>query len=177
MQHYKNNGTNVHVCLLDASKAFDKILFDKLFQKLLDRKFPARYINILINSYLDQDIRVKWGSTLSNAFSGVNGVRQGGVISPILFTVYIDSLITELESSKAGCWIGHHYYGCLVFADDIKLMSPSSTGLQRMVDVCAKFGKENAITFNEKKSVCMKFGVNDQKPDILLDGKILKWES
>jgi len=64
-----------------------------------------------------------------------------------------------------------------VFADDIKLMSPPITGLQRMVDVCDKFGKENAITFNEKKSVCMKFGVNDQKPDILLDGKILKWES
>ena len=48
VQHYKNNGTNLHVCLLDASKAFDKIRFDNLFQKRLHQKFPARYINILI---------------------------------------------------------------------------------------------------------------------------------
>jgi hypothetical protein len=64
VQHYKNNGNDVHVCLLDSSKDFDKICFDKLVQKILDRKFLARYINILTNSYLDQDIRVKWGSTL-----------------------------------------------------------------------------------------------------------------
>ena len=177
VQHYKENGTDVHVCLLDASKAFDKICFDKLFQRLLDRRFPARYINLLINSYLDQVIRVKWGSSVSSNFKGVNGIRQGGVISPILFTVYIDSLISDLKSSKAGCWIGHHYYGCLVFADDIKLLSPSATGLQRMVDVCANFGDENSITFNEKKSVCMRFGVNNHNPDILLNGKVLKWEN
>ncbi len=45
------------------------------------------------------------------------------------------------------------YYGCLMFADDIKLLSPSATDLQTMVDMCADFGEENSITFNEKKSV------------------------
>jgi hypothetical protein len=46
--------------------------------------------------------------------------------------------------------------GALFFSDDFKLLSPSATGLQRIVDVCAKFGHENSITFNEKKSVRMK---------------------
>ncbi len=46
-----------------------------------------------------------------------------------------------------------------------------------MVNVCADFGQENSITFNEKKSVCIKFGSDSQKPDILLNCKVLKWES
>ncbi len=84
-------------------------MFNKLCQQLLGLRFPARYISLLMNSYLDQSIQVKWGSTMSYVFKGVNGICQGGVISPILFTVYIDSLIMKLQSSKAGCWIGHHY--------------------------------------------------------------------
>ncbi len=103
VQHYKNNGTDVHVCLLDASKAFDRICFNKLSQELLDRSFPARYISLLMNSYMDQSTQVKWRSSVSYIFEGVDGIRQGGVISPILFTVYIDSLIMKLQSSKAGC--------------------------------------------------------------------------
>ncbi len=83
----------------------------------------------------------------------------------------------KLQSSKAGCWVGHQQYGCLILADDIKLLSPSATGLQTIVDVCADFGQENSITFKEKKSVCIKFGSDSQKPDILLNGKELKWES
>ncbi len=68
VQHYKNNGTYVRVYLLDASKAFDIICFNKLFQQVLDCRFPVRYIGHLVNSYLDQSIQVKWGSTVSHVF-------------------------------------------------------------------------------------------------------------
>ena len=176
-QYYKSNGTSVYACLLDASKAFDKIKFDKLFQTLLDRQFPAQYINLLIDSYCNQDIRVCWGRSVSSKFHGMNGVRQGGVISPILFIVYIDELITHLKECQAGCWIGHYYYGSLVSADDISLLSPSVTGLQKMVDICANFGVEYVITFNEKKTVCLHFNNTDDNPDILLNGKRLVWKS
>ncbi len=160
-----------HICLLDASKAFDRICFNKLFQQLSDCRFPARYISLLMNSYLDQSIQGKWGSTVSHVFKCVNGNCQGCVISPIVFTVYIDSPIMKLQSSKAGCWIGHHYYGCLIFAGDIKLLRPSATGRQTMVDMCADVGQKNTITFNEKKSVCIKFGSDSPKPYILLKVK------
>lgn len=177
IEYYRNNGTEVYSCLLDASKAFDRIQLDILFQILLDRYFPAKYISLLLDMYLNQDIQVKWGKDTSNAFGGVNGVRQGGVLSPILFTVYLDMLISELKSCGAGCWLGHHYYGGLVSADDISLLSPSVTGLQRMVDVCAKFGLKYSILFNEKKSVCIKYSADqDDLPDIILNGKVLKWE-
>ncbi len=99
VQLYQNNGTDKLVCLLNA---FDRISVNKVFQQLLDCRFPAEYLSLLMNSYLDQSIQIKWGSTVSDVSKCVNGIRQGGVISPISFKVYINSLIMRLQSSKAG---------------------------------------------------------------------------
>ena len=63
------------------------------------------------------------------------GVKQGGVLSPILFCVYFDELLKRLESSGMGCYIGHHFYGCVGYADDVKLLCPSINGLQSMINV------------------------------------------
>ncbi len=87
----------------------------------------------------------------------MNGVPQGGVISPILFTVYMDKLTSTLKTFGARCWIGHDYYECLMYADDVKLLSPSITGLQKLVDTCSEFGVEYSLTFNERKTVCLKY--------------------
>ena len=98
VRYYNRNGSDVYCCLLDASKAFDRVRFDKLFELLLDRQFPALFIRFLLQTFLSQRIRVRWGNDFSKTFKGVNGVRQGGVISPLLFTVYIDALIDKLEN-------------------------------------------------------------------------------
>ncbi len=70
----------MHACLLNAWKVFDRLCFNKLFQQLLDHRFPARYISLQKNSFLDKSIQVKWGSTVADVIKGVNGIHQGGVI-------------------------------------------------------------------------------------------------
>ena len=65
VQHYKSNDSPVYCCVLDASKAFDRIKYDKLFETLLDRKFPAVYIKLLLDSYINQSIRAQWGNSVS----------------------------------------------------------------------------------------------------------------
>ena len=164
--------------MLDASKAFDRIRFDKLFSVLLERDFPAPYRRFLLNGYLAQTIRVKWGSSTSKSFKGTNGVRQGGVISPILFTIYMERLIDKLKNSNYGCCLGSKYLGCVMYSDDLSLLSPSLTGLQQMVNICNDFGLENSIMFNEKKSVCIEFNNCGRKSgeDIVLNGTTMKWE-
>ena len=68
---------------------------------------------------------VRWGGSVSRSFSVKAGVRQGGVLSPYLFAVYIDDLIGVLEHSGHGCTVHGTYLGCIVYADDIFLISHS----------------------------------------------------
>ena len=97
--------------------------------------------------YENQNCKVKWGGQTSEPFDVKNGVRQGGVCSAILFAVYIDDLIGNLRKSGIGCSILGQYYGILVFADDIVLLSGSRNGLQCMVDICSNFVKKRNLKF------------------------------
>ena len=90
LHHYVNNGSNVYSCLLDASKAFDGIHYGKLFTILLSKQVPAFIIRYLLDSYIRQMSRALWDTRCSAYFSMSNGVKQGGVLSAILFSIYID---------------------------------------------------------------------------------------
>ncbi len=74
VQYYKSNGSPVYGCVLDASKAFDRIKYDKLFEILLERHFPVIYISLQTDSYINQNISMQWGNSVSEAFNGVSSV-------------------------------------------------------------------------------------------------------
>ena len=65
-------------------------------------------------------------------FTVSNGVKQGGVLSPVLFCVYIDSLLHSLAESDVGCFPGRVFVGALVYADDIVLSSPTASTASKM---------------------------------------------
>jgi len=69
-------------------------------------------------------VRVLWAGLVSDYFLVSNGDKQG-VISPILFCVYIDDLLLRLSSSEDGCYVGLHFVGALACADDIVLLAPT----------------------------------------------------
>ena len=87
-------------------------------------------------SALDRVGIVRWGNCLSMIFPIIAGVRQGGLLSPALFAIYVDDLITRLKASKFGCCVNGVYYGCPVYADDVlfrdapdsNLYYPAGTG-------------------------------------------------
>ena len=85
VQYYTENGAKpVYVLLLDASKAFDKVAFNVLFNELRDRSLCPKITKLLYYKYTNQECSVRWGSEHSDYFNVSNGVKQGGVISPIL---------------------------------------------------------------------------------------------
>ena len=81
-----------------------------------------------------------------------NGVRQGGVLSPYLFAVYLDDLSIELNNIKAGCYIGEVLLNHLMFADDVCVLCTSVRWLQRILDVFLAYAESHGIIFNCNKN-------------------------
>ena len=105
IQYYRNKNSNVYLMLLDASQAFDRVDYVKLFQLLLKRGMCPIITRFLLNIYTNQTLCVRWGNIYSSTLEVSNGVKQG-VLSPILFNLYIDELLERLKKSGFGCHIG-----------------------------------------------------------------------
>ena len=110
---------------MDMSKAFDLVEWGELFCTLEKRKVEPIFLRLMMYIYTMQQCDVKWCEQHSGKFSVKNGVRQGAVSSAILFAVYIDELLVVLRQSRLGCHINGVFFGALVFADDILLLSAS----------------------------------------------------
>ena len=82
-------------------------------------------------------------------------MRQGGILSPFLFNVYMDELSTIFNQYSICCIVGGKLVNHLMYADDLVLIYPSSQGIQRLLDVCYEFGLANDIRYNGEKSATM----------------------
>ena len=95
---------------------------------------------------------VRWGSSISSSFRVSNGVRQGGILSPHLFNVYVDDLSQTLNRCRTGCLLGNITINHLMYADDLVLLSPSATGLRELLCACEEFSISHDVVYNSKKS-------------------------
>ena len=114
--HYMTHSSPVYSCLLDDSKAFDLVDHSLLFQQLIDGNTPGLLVHFLITWYSSQSCIVSWDGSVSTPFSISNGVRQGGVLSPVLFTVYMDILLNMLKDCGVGCYWDGVFVGALGYA-------------------------------------------------------------
>ena len=102
----------------DISKAFDKVNHFILFNKLLVRDIPADFIKVLVSWCGKCNVMVRWNGRTSRFFKIFSGVRQGGILSPLLFAVYVDVSVRKLKQSGYGCKIHGLFTGCILYADD-----------------------------------------------------------
>jgi len=123
VSQYRSKNTSLLVCFMDASKAFDNVLHAKLCLKLLDRNVPSSIVSIFYFWCKMQNFRVMWDNTMSRSFSVDKSVRQGGVLNPYLFNVYMDGLGTQLSLSGIGCKVDRIFCNNLFYADDIVKLS------------------------------------------------------
>ena len=181
VSYFNNRDTPVFACFLGLTKAFDLVKFSDLFTKLKN-KISAVFIRLLAYIYIFQSCCVEWCGVKSKYFNVSNGIRQGAVLSPILFSLYIDDLFIELASSGFGCYIKDLFYGIIGYADDIVLLSPDKYGLQCMLDITNSFliklGLKISVDhLNPKKSKtkCVAFGLKNKPSPIILNGTSLPW--
>ena len=104
--------------------------------------------------YSNEKLCVKCGTLISLFFTISNGVRQGGILSPVLFSIYMDNLSVLLSQSGIGC----HIEGlCINHADDLCLMAPCAIALQELINMCFKYSIDIDLNFNALKSYCVAF--------------------
>ena len=185
IDHFNRKGRSVYGCAMDLSKAFDMVEWKELFLTLRRRMVDPVFLRVLIHIYRNQQCDVKWGAAYSHRFPVSNGVRQGAVSSPIMFSVYINDLILALRDAGLGCYIGTIFMGCLGYADDLLLLSGSRNGLQEMVNTCAKFARKKNLKFStnpdpvKSKTKCIVFSKNSRDrlniAPVLLNGDPLPW--
>ena len=158
VNYYTSHGSNVLVSFLDCSKAFDTVSHSGIFLKLMERNVPLCFLNLIIYWYLNMKVRVLWRDTFSSYFDVLTGTKQGGVLSPKIFTIYMDELIQRLRARGIGCNILDLFLACLLYADDMCLIAPTRSAMQEMLDICVEFCNEFCLSFNTKKSKVMIFG-------------------
>jgi len=125
LAYYSADGGTAFRTFLDATKAFDHVDYCELFRVLLCREIPHTYVWLLLNLYTNSVAKINWNGVCSDSFRVVNGVKQGGILSPVLFCIYLDGLLVALNDSKVGCHIGRIYVGALAYADDVTLLAPT----------------------------------------------------
>ena len=114
VDYFVDHGSNVFVTFLDCSKAFDKISHSGLFLKLVERGIPLCMLLLLIYWFSNMKCRCRWKDAFSDFFDVTSGIKQGGVISPLIFSVYVDDLIKRLRKHGVGCHMLSIFLACVV---------------------------------------------------------------
>ena len=176
INHYIDHGSKVYCSFLDASKAFDRLVHSGLFLKLIEKNVPKLFIDILICWYSGLQCRVRWDGFCGEWFPISAGVRQGGILSPTLYNIYVDELISILQKANVGCHIATYFAACLFYADDMCILAPSLKGLQTMLDICGEYCAKWDICLNSKKTKNMAFGKKTNPEFKLhLNGSHIDW--
>ena len=174
INYYERNGSACHAVLLDASKAFDRVHYVKLFNLLIDKGLCPLVAKLLVSLYTNQEMYVQWNTVNSRHFKCSNGIKQGGVLSPILFCVYIDELLLRLKNSCLGCHIGNSFMGAFSYADDLTILAPTISAAQKMLNICQLYANEFDVIFNSAKSIHVMYNVRHDIIPLTLNGSNLQ---
>ena len=155
---YTKKGSHVFACFLDLSKAFDRVNYSKLINKLISNKVPLYLVKTIFNLHKEQEVRVSFNGIKSSKWFIRNGVRQGGILSPLLFNMYINEILEFITGLGKGCMLGLERFNIVGYADDICIISPSKKSLINLVEVVIDMLGDLELNINMEKTSCMIFG-------------------
>ena len=151
-------GKRTYAFFLDIQKAYDTIWRNGLWLKLWDMGVKGKIWRVIKQMYESSRSAVLLEGERSESFSVQQGVAQGCSLSPILFSVFINGLLEELEQSKLGIELSSGgRIGGMLFADDFVGVSDSEDQLQKLIDVVHAYCCKWRLKANVSKSAVMVF--------------------
>ena len=142
---------------IDLQKAFDFVDRDALLYKLLLNKIDGKFYNSVKAMYTNTESSIKLNGVLSSWFPCTSGVKQGDNLSPTLFALFINDLVEELKTLNCGISINGVSLCCLLYADDLLLLSDTEDNMQRMLDYVSNWCNKWRLRINYTKSAIIHF--------------------
>lgn len=156
MQRCLDVNQNVYVCFIDYNKAFDKVRHKQLIEALEQKNLDTKDKRIIVELYLKQSASVRVQSELTKAVEIKRGVRQGCVLSPLLFNLYSEEIFAKaLENNAGGIRVNGIRLNNLRYADDAVLLAENMQDLQGMLNDVITASEEYGLTLNVKKTKYM----------------------
>jgi len=174
---YKKEGRKLYCAFVNFRKAFDSVVPCILLHKLQQYGVKGYLYNIIKDMYVhaQSNLRVKVGNKLTEEFVAYRGVRQGDPLSPNLFNLYVNDVKTYFDSNCDPAHILNEQVNCLLYADDLVLLSETELGLQTCIDRLQNFCRDSELQVNSKKTKIMVFNSrNANTPEIYLGGEQLQ---
>ena len=150
---------NTFAAFIDFKQAYDGIPRDLLWDKLENIGFMSnsRFVNALKGIYDSVKCTVRINGHLSKWFDVSNGLKQGCLLSPILFSIYINDLVEKIKSTCSGIPIKDENVCVLMYADDLVILARNERDLQSMLDVIYEWCEKWKIIINSEKSQVVHF--------------------
>jgi len=149
---------NTYCAFLDVSRAYDVVWRDGLWSKLFALGVDGKLWRMLRAMYSSVESSVRIGSDVSLPFSSASGLRQGSVLSPLLYVLFVNDLITHLKALNIGVRITDEFLAALFFADDMVLIAESRADLLKLLAAASRFAFQWKFEFSASKSHIVVFG-------------------
>ena len=167
-----------HACFVDLQKAFDSVNREELWKALKEHGVDLELIEAIKSFYINPESVVRIAGQTTNKFKIEKGVRQGCILSPLLFIVMMNSVSTKLKGMKplkVGMWkLRPVQLKMLSFADDLVIFAETEKDLQKNVNMLNRELKKKGLKINDKKTKTMVVSREPTKHEIKLDGEILE---
>ena len=136
---------------IDFKKAYDRVSRGKLWCSLEEMGIRGKVIDFLKAVYSDMSCVVKVGEEWSEPFGVSCGLRQGCILSPLLFSLYVNSLVSKLKGAEVGVKCGDQLISVLMYADDAVIVAEDEKSMKRGLETLAEWCNEWAVEINVEK--------------------------
>lgn len=154
--------SNIHIIF---KKAYDRVWRDGLWKTLWDEGIRGKMWRVIRSLYRRTQSCILLGKEKTDKFNINVGVRQGCVLSPALFSIYINRLAKELIAKGIGVLIGHRKVGILLYAYDIVLITNNRRDMKKALEIVANFGKKWRCLYSPTKTQIVIYGRGKEKKD------------
>lgn len=160
---YKSSRKPLFACFIDFRKAYDCVWREGLFFKLIKYGCSRKFVAILLNIYSSVKSAVKLDQGVTPFFQSDVGVKQGCNLSPTLFNIFINDIPKLFTSSCDPVKLGETDLSCLLYADDLVILSESESGLKCCLRKLESYTRKWKLQVNLKKSKILIFGTQSQR--------------